>query len=255
MHEPNIRVLSYNIHKGFNLGNVRYVLSMIKQAIRSVDVDIIFLQEVIGSHVSHLKRTREWPTLSQFEYLADEFWPHHAYGRNAVYRKGDHGNAILSRYPIRAFKNYDISATQLAQRGILHAQIELPGSGRILNCMNVHLDLMHTARLRQVKQMCGLIGEWIEPHDPFVLAGDFNDWSQRLSSTIEQNVGAKEIFKHTRGSYAATYPARYPLLKLDRIYVRGLDTLAAQVMRGSPWATLSDHAPLFAELQFRQPAA
>ena len=251
MHQQSLRVLSYNIHKGFNLGNVRYVLSMIKQAIRSVDVDIIFLQEVIGSHVSHLKRNQERPTLSQFEYLADEFWPHHAYGRNAVYRKGDHGNAILSRYPIKSFKNFDISATPLAQRGILHAEIELPETGMILNCMNVHLDLMHSARLKQVNQLCGLIGQWIQPHEPFILAGDFNDWSQRLSSTIEHQIGAKEIFKHAHGSHAATYPARFPLLKLDRIYVRGLDSLSAEVMLGAPWAKLSDHAPLFATLKFK----
>ena len=246
----SLRVLSYNIHKGFDISNVRYVLSLIKQAIRSVDVDIIFLQEVIGSHSKHLKRNIEWPTLSQFEYLADEFWPHHAYGRNAVYRKGDHGNAILSRYPIRSSKNFDISATRVAQRGILHAEIELPERERMINCLNVHLDLMHSARLRQVNQLCGLITERVGSQQPFILAGDFNDWSQRLSLTIERQIGATEIFKQVRGCHAATYPARFPLLRLDRIYVRGLCAVEAHVLRGAPWATLSDHAPLFANLRF-----
>lgn len=245
----SLRILSYNIHKGFTVGNVRYVLSTIKKAIRTVDVDVIFLQEVIGSHVSHLKLSEDSPTLSQFEYLADEFWPHHAYGRNAVYRKGDHGNAILSRYPIKSFKNHDISATRLAQRGILHAEIEIPETKQIVHCLNVHLDLIHSARMKQVNQFCGLIQKWFPAEMPFVLAGDFNDWSQRLSTTIEQHVGAVEIFKNLRGNYAASYPASFPIFKLDRIYVRGMKPIEAQVMSGSPWATLSDHAPLYAVLE------
>jgi len=39
-----------------------------------------------------------------------------------------------------------------------------------------------------------------------------------------------------------------PLLRLDRIYVRGFNVLASQVHRGAPWSLLSDHLAVSAEL-------
>ena len=45
-----------------------------------------------------------------------------------------------------------------------------------------------------------------------------------------------------------TFPSRFPLFAMDRIYTRGLHCHASSVPRGNTWARMSDHLPLVAEL-------
>src|SRR4051794_12416043 len=99
----SLRVLTVNAHKGFAFFNRRFVLHDLRVAVRSVAADIVFLQEVHGAHAEHLKSVDKWPEAPQYEFLADQIWPQYAYGRNAVYPNGHHGNAILSKHPIREF--------------------------------------------------------------------------------------------------------------------------------------------------------
>ena len=119
----SLRILSYNVHKGFSARNRRYLLDEIREGIRSVNADIVFLQEVVGENRDHAKRWENWVDAGQFEYLADSVWPHFAYGRNAIYQHGHHGNAILSKYPIVNSDNVDVSVMKRSQRGLLFAQI------------------------------------------------------------------------------------------------------------------------------------
>ena len=67
-----LRILSYNIHKGFSVGNTRFVLREMKEGIRKVGADLVFLQEVLGEHQRHAETVDGWPDASQFEFLADE---------------------------------------------------------------------------------------------------------------------------------------------------------------------------------------
>src|SRR5438132_888733 len=109
MDRKKLRVLSYNIHKGFSSGRGKFVLNRIREALRTVHPDLVFLQEVLGHHELHSQKVENWPDQPQFEYLADQLWPHFAYGKNAVYTYGHHGNAILSKYPFSFYENIDIS--------------------------------------------------------------------------------------------------------------------------------------------------
>ena len=95
-----IRVLTYNIHKGYCTGNRRFVLETMRERIAETGADLVFLQEIHGTAIKSAakKRRFSYPEQPHFEYLADQAWPHYAYGRNAIYRKGDHGNAILSMF-------------------------------------------------------------------------------------------------------------------------------------------------------------
>jgi signal transduction histidine kinase len=74
-----------------------------------VAADVVFLQEIHGEHKGHQANLQDWPNEAQFEYLADSIWHHHAYGKNAVYPEGHHGNAILSKYPIKRWDNLDLT--------------------------------------------------------------------------------------------------------------------------------------------------
>ena len=48
MPNTSIKVLTYNIHKGFSASNLRFILHEIKSSLRHIDADVVFLQEVHG---------------------------------------------------------------------------------------------------------------------------------------------------------------------------------------------------------------
>ena len=247
-HYP-LRVLSYNIHKGFTTTNRRFILKRIRDAIQTVHPDLILLQEVLGEHSGHQKRIQEWPEQPQFDYLAHEIWPHVAYGKNAVYGAGHHGNAILSKYPFQFVENIDVSTNRLEKRGILHAIIDVPGKHRPVHAICVHLGLFEAERQTQIRRICDRIESHVPHGDPVVIGGDFNDWALKASKPLERILEVREAFSHLHGSHARTFPSWMPALRLDRIYFRGMKVHGANVLSGSPWNELSDHVALHAELE------
>ena len=242
-----LQVATYNIHKGFSHFNRRMTVHELRDQLRLIGADVVFLQEVVGFSARHALRHKEWPDRPQHEFLASQMWSDHAYGKNAVYDDGHHGNAILSRYPIVRFDNTDISTGAHEQRGLLHVEIEVPGWEKNMHCVCVHLGLFARGRRRQVQAVCERIESLVPRGAPLVLAGDFNDWRREASDPLS-DLGVMEVFELTRGRPARTFPARLPLLRLDRIYIRGFDVRHAHVHRVAGWAVASDHAALTASL-------
>lgn len=249
MAEKKIRILSYNIHKGFTSRNQKFVLKEIRDAIRATHADVVFLQEVLGEHQGHSKRFEDWPVESQFEYMADSIWGHYAYGRNAVYDEGHHGNAILSKYPIIRYDNEDVSSSALERRGLLHAVIR-PDDFPELHLVCVHFGLFENDRQMQARRLCSRVNAFVDDKQGVVVAGDFNDWALRLSPVLKREARLEEAYHLRHKRHARTFPARMPILRLDRIYFRGLQVKAAKVLHGKPWTNLSDHSPILAELEW-----
>jgi endonuclease/exonuclease/phosphatase family metal-dependent hydrolase len=245
---PSLRVLSLNAHKGFTFFNRRFVLRELRDAVRAVAADLVFVQEVLGSHAHHAKRHKDWPATPQYEYLADTLWSEHAYGRNAVYPHGDHGNALLSRYPIRSHHNHAVSSAGNETRGFLHCVIDVAGA--MVHTICVHLGLFERERRRQLDLLCRLIEREVPADAPLIVAGDFNDWRERAHECLSNRAGLRDVFVSATGRAARTFPARWPLLALDRIYVRNAYASQPLVLGRKPWSHLSDHAPLAAELQW-----
>jgi endonuclease/exonuclease/phosphatase family metal-dependent hydrolase len=245
MSTHTVRVLSYNIHKGFNFGNTRFLLKEIRHSIRLVNADLVFLQEVVGANDRHRQRIHNWAP-QQFEFLADEMWPHYAYGKNAIYSHGHHGNAILSRRPFAHYNNLDISHVPTSQRGILSGQIDTG-----LHLVNLHFGLLEFERKRQMEQLCTLLEQHIPMDTPLILAGDFNDWRRRSHETLLQQPGLSEAFCEKHHQLARTFPARLPLFPMDRIYFRNMDLEDAEILSGDPWRELSDHCALYAEFRYQ----
>lgn len=243
-----LKILTYNIHKGFDIFNRRFVLGRIKQSIRLLDPDVVCLQEVQGEHEKLKQKVHDWPLEAQFEYLADTIWPHHAYGKNAVYPLGHHGNALLSKYPIKAWHNLDLTLDRTEMRGMLHAELYLPDENRSAHILNTHINLFHGARVKQARRMIEYVQEKIPAEHPVVLVGDFNDWLTRLDPFLRQGLGAQELFLHLYGQHARTFPCFFPKLPLDRVYLRHALPVQGMVLRDGPWADLSDHLPLFVEV-------
>jgi endonuclease/exonuclease/phosphatase family metal-dependent hydrolase len=244
---PVLKIITYNIHKGFSFSNRRFILHQIKEMLTHINADIVFLQEIHGKHEKHASRINEWPKEAQFEFLAHEIWPHFAYGKNAIYKKGHHGNAILSKYPFLYWENIDVSFQKRASRSLLHGIIQLPQRESRLHVICVHLGLLRFERDKQIRILCERIQENVPSNEPLVIAGDFNDWRTRIHAQLETFLGLEEIFKTLRGHYAYSFPAWQPTLAMDRIYYRGMKPEVCKLFYQYPWRTLSDHLPLYAE--------
>jgi endonuclease/exonuclease/phosphatase family metal-dependent hydrolase len=238
-----LRLLTVNIHKGYNAFNRRFVLHELREAVRAVRSDLVFLQEVEGASGSAGAAVG-----AQYEFLADQLWPDHAYGRNAVAEGQDHGNAVLSKLPLLYSCNHDISLPGVERRGLLHCVLGRPAGLPELHVMCVHLGLTEMHRRHQLARLCETVHREVPGDAPLVVAGDFNDWRSRADALLAP-CGLIEVFRHTNGRHARTFPARRPLLQLDRIYVRGIAVFRPLPMPRRPWDHLSDHAPLAAEIE------
>lgn len=244
-----ITLITYNIHKGFGLGAVRFVLPKMREAIAQLQPDFVFLQEVQGEHVKRQKRIDDWPDVSQTEYIAEKIWPHYVYAKNAVYQSGHHGNAILSKYPFEQAENINVSNINRASRGILHCQLTLNDKNMHLLC--VHLGLFKAERAEQLKTLMLRIAQAIPENEPLLMAGDFNDWRSVLSQPLFEKLGISEAFFEVEGQHARSFPAIRPALCVDRVYFRGMVVQEVACLQGKPWRMLSDHLPLYARFEIQ----
>jgi endonuclease/exonuclease/phosphatase family metal-dependent hydrolase len=245
----SLKVMTVNTHKGFTALNRKFILPELREAVRTVGADVVFLQEVLGTHSRHSRKVDNWPEAPHYEFLADTMWPQFAYGRNAVYPKGHHGNAVLSKFPIVHFRNHDVSITGPEKRGLLHCVLRLPGRTVDVHVICVHLGLAENHRQQQLELLCHIVRDEVPDDAPLVVAGDFNDWRARAHEILKEGASLHEVFVHANGRAAKTFPSRFPLLALDRIYVRNAGVHAPVVLPRKPWSHLSDHAPLVAEIE------
>ncbi|SDM25948.1 Metal-dependent hydrolase, endonuclease/exonuclease/phosphatase family [Oryzisolibacter propanilivorax] len=241
------KVLTVNVHKGFTSFNRRFMLHELRDAVRQVSADVVFLQEVLGTHQRHARRLANFPDQPHYEFLADSIWSQYAYGRNAVYDNGHHGNALLSKFPIVHYENHDISIAGPERRGMLHCVLQPPERDTPVHAICVHLGLQEGHRQQQLHRMAALVRSLPEG-EPVIVAGDFNDWRGRAHGLLLREARLREVFVHTLGRAVRTFPAPMPLLALDRIYVRGVAVHTPVVLPKRPWSRLSDHAPLAAEI-------
>lgn len=245
---PQLTVMTVNIHKGFTTFNRKFILPELRDAVRKVGADVVFMQEVLGTHDEHGKKIEDWPEMGQYEFLAESIWPQFAYGRNMVYPKGHHGNAVLSKFPIVHFRNHDVSITGPEKRGLLHCVLRLPGRTVDVHAICAHLGLAEAHRQQQLELLCHIVRDEVPPDAPLIVAGDFNDWRGRAHEVLAQGASLREVFVQANGRAAKTFPARFPVLQLDRIYVRNAGVHAPVVLPRKPWSHLSDHAPLVADI-------
>ena len=251
----SITLATYNIHKGLSALNRKLVIHEVRENLHALDADIVFLQEVQGAHSKNEAKFDDWPDAAQHDHIAEGRYHDIVYGVNAEHDHGHHGNAILSAYPVLDWSNQDVSHHRFESRGHLMARIDVPGWDVPLTVVCVHLGLWQKSRTAQIEQLIEMLREAAPNHEPLVVAGDFNDWRSRrggISKALKEGLGLCEVFEETHGKPARTFPAIFPMLTLDRIYMRGLKIdevfrLHGEV-EGVKWRGLSDHVGLAVKL-------
>ncbi len=130
---------------------------------------------------------------------------------------------------------------------MLYAKLNV--DGRPLHVFNAHLGLNQRQRSVQIRRIAGLIGAAAAPSDAVLLAGDFNDWNRRLDRYVTKMMGMTNPLAHVSGRDSFTWHARRPVFNLDRVYVRNLHPIHGGRLCGAPWTELSDHFPLWVDLE------
>ncbi len=238
-----LNIATFNTHKGLSSFNLRLTLHEQRLLIRKLQADILFLQEICGAHDRH----HDLPYRGQYNFLSEDGWNFAVYGQNATRTRGHHGNAIFSKYPIVRWENENISESRVEQRGLLHAEIAVPGLDKHLHCICVHLGLMGRWRARQMSALSERIQRMVPKDAPMIVAGDFNDWRQKASLVLKQQC-LHEVFEQMHGMHARSFPSTLPIFRLDRIYARGFDVHACHVHHSLANIGMSDHVALSARL-------
>jgi endonuclease/exonuclease/phosphatase family metal-dependent hydrolase len=238
--------MSWNVH-GLRGADGRVDAERIARVIDEVRPDVAGLQEVGAPPASAAPETAA-ATLARLTGLEG------AFGRTMQHARGfAYGNAILSRHPILATRTYDLSVPGREPRGCLRADVELPDA--LLHVFAAHLGLHWRERRRQVAALLSadILRDTALAH-PLVLVGDFNSLSNRSAVPRWLRRELTDCALAARNE-APTFPARFPLLRLDHAYVGGaLGVLGCEVVRTPLARRASDHLPLVVELELT-PAA
>ena len=173
------------------------------------------------------------------EFLAHVAGLHAISGPTIERKDGHYGNVLLTRLPILEVRKLDLTVYRREPRGAL--DVELDAHGQRLRVIATHLGLLPSERRSQVQRILELC-EW-GSEDVTVLLGDINEWLitgrplRWLHARFGQGVGGR------------SYPARFPLFALDRIWVRPTSALASFRVHTTPLSrAASDHLPVTAEI-------
>jgi endonuclease/exonuclease/phosphatase family metal-dependent hydrolase len=247
-----LRVATYNIHKGVRGMGPRKRLEIhnLGLGIEALDADIVCLQEVRLFHAREARQFDQthlgWPDQGQADFLAPEGYEA-AYRSNAITRHGEHGNAVLSRWRIGDVGHHDVSDHRFEQRGLLH--VPVVWQGMLVHMVVAHFGLIHASRVRQVQRLAAYLAAEVPPDEPVLVAGDFNDWSEKLDAPMAGLGLTRAVAPGKRPQDHASFPSRVPVFALDRVYMRGFRCVGAMVPRGTAWARMSDHLPLLVDLE------
>jgi endonuclease/exonuclease/phosphatase family metal-dependent hydrolase len=240
-----LRVATYNIHKcrGFNH---RTSPDRINAVIAELDAQILCLQEVVDAP--------DGPRIfDQAREIAKAF-PEYSwcFGSNRALRNGQYGNMTLSRFPIRSWRNHDLTHRKREERGVLQADIQIR-ENQALHVFNIHLGTSYTERRSQAARLLSTEALGQEAlTDPRLIVGDFNEWTTGLTTRLLR--GSFQTFRPRHGfRFPRTFPGMLPLLSLDHYYYEPpLELVQARLWRSRRALIASDHLPLIADFRVKR---
>lgn len=223
-----MRIATWNLHEAVGVDG-RCLPARIARVLAELDADVVALQEFS-------------PRRGTIDELAALF--ERATGATLVVmptflKRGRlFGNALLCRLPIVSVEAHDIAMERREPRNAVDARVEWDGEP--LRVLATHLGLRRAERIGQVERL----GALLERDDAStVLLGDFNEW--RLHGCLASLEG-----RLRRVPAPPTFPAPYPVARLDRVYVSPqLRVSHVHAHRTRSASIASDHLPLVATIE------
>jgi endonuclease/exonuclease/phosphatase family metal-dependent hydrolase len=221
-------VATWNIHDARGRDGVRD-LDRVAEMLGQLRAPLVGLQEVRcgseGCDAAYLARQQG------YHWHAIETWRH-----------GDlqFGNALLTTLPVESTRMHDLSVGRREPRAAL--EVKLQWQGQRLRVVVTHLGLRAGERRNQVERLLACL----PPDDGSItiLLGDINEWWLwgRPLRWLHRRFGASPSLR--------TYPARWPLFALDRVWVSPPWLVSAiSSLQGPAARIVSDHLPVVATLR------
>jgi len=223
-----LTVATWNIHGGVG-GDRRFSAGRVAAVLREIGADVVALQEVpLGGDRAPDVASR----------LRDAGLGALAEGPTVDTARRRYGNAVLSRWPIVAARTVDLSFGSREPRGALDA--DLMCHDQPLRVVATHLGLSPAERRHQIRR---LLEVFDTERMPVLLMGDINEW-------FVWGRPLRWLVSHFQPAPApATFPSRWPLFALDRIWIRpGQRLLRVHVHATGLARIASDHLPLVARI-------
>lgn len=230
--DKHLVVASYNVHRWAGVrGGRTYDPERAATVVEEIGADVLALQEV-------LRPTDADDPLAD---LARSLGFHLAFVVTRIHRRGELGNAVLSRWPLAGAHAIDLSFGSLERRAAL--AVRVGGSGQSVQVAATHLALVDRTRARQVN---ALLDHPQLADGPTVLLGDMNAWRKTKASRQLDDHFQK---RHHNAEWPPSYPSVRPILALDRLYARGLTVLSLETHMSDAARRGSDHLPIVATLE------
>ena len=233
----DLRVATYNIHRARGLDR-RTRPDRIASVLAATEAQVIALQEVIGPGLTgHGHAETIGAALGMGWVMAP----------TREFRRHQFGNVVMSRHPIHAHSQCDLSWKTCEPRCAQRVGIDL-GHGRIFQVYNVHLGTALLERRYQAPRLAA----WVHDHrtpGPKIVLGDFNEWGRGLvSDVLAARLSSVDLYPYLRRR--RTYPGWLPLLHLDHIYFDGdIEVRHIHLPRTRLSLLASDHLPLVADIR------
>ena len=233
---PTLRVATYNIHRCRGLDG-RTRPQRIAAVLRTIDADVVALQEVVGAgprgggHAEELGAMlgMGWVMAPARELRGHQF-----------------GNAVLSRFPIMHHSEHDLSWKTCEPRRMQRVDVVVDGC--TLHLYNVHLGTAIFERRHQALRLASMVSDR-HIAGPKLVLGDFNEWMRGLATKmLSERLNSVDLRNHLRRR--RTYPGLFPILHLDHIYYAGrVEIVGIELPRTRLSLVASDHLPLVADVR------
>jgi endonuclease/exonuclease/phosphatase family metal-dependent hydrolase len=231
-----LRIATYNVHRCRGLDG-RTRPDRIASVLSAIDADVVALQEVVGAgprgggHAEELGAAlgMGWVMAPARQLRGHQF-----------------GNAVLSRLPITAHIEHDLSWKTCEPRRLQRVDIAT-GSG-VLHVYNVHLGTALLERRHQAGRLAAIVADR-HVGGPKIVLGDFNEWTRGLATRVmNERMNSVDLRDHLQRR--RTYPGVFPLLHLDHIYYSGrVEVVSVELARTRRSLVASDHLPLAADIR------
>lgn len=214
-----LRIASYNVH-GCRGTDGQKDAGRIARVIEELGCDTVGLQEVDY----------------RLDYIAQKLGMQAIPGLTLARHDGPYGNALLTRRKVLDVRRLGFTYSGREPRNALDVDLEV--NGETVRVIVTHLGLWPAERRYQVKKILDMIRA-TPAYERVVVLGDINEWLPLGRPLRWMNA----LFG--RCPAERSFPSRWPLVALDRVWVRPRHALLALKAHRTPLAeTASDHLPV-----------